>query len=102
VVGAKINRINAIGQLAEKLGIHRLIFGRGYFSLGETALIGDDNREPASGTEFLQEVRRTRINTHVVWIIAVIHLLHERAVAVEKDGASLRHRFERNFATPGP
>ena len=100
MVGAEVNSIDAASELAEQLGIDGFVLGGSDEAFGEAALIGDDDGQPAFLAQECECFPSSRDGLNGGGVVAVVHLLHERAIAVEEDGAALRHFWKRRGGVP--
>jgi hypothetical protein len=91
MVGAEIHSVDSAGELTEELGIHRRVLLRRDFAACEAALVGDDHREPTGVAEALERANGSGKNPHALGVVAVVHLLHQRAVAIEEHRAAVTH-----------
>ena len=67
--------------------MHGLILLFGNQPTADAGLIGDDEDSPARRFQLSQRIRRAGIDTDLGGIVAVVHLFHQGAVAIEENSA---------------
>ena len=90
MVRGKVGGIDRSAKLAEEFRIDSLVVRNGEATAPDAALIGDDNVEPAIMVKLGKAFCGAGEGPNPRGLITKIHFIHERAIAVEKNGALFR------------
>lgn len=83
-----IRRCAGLAELPSELGLHRVEVAHRELPATDSRLIGDDDAGKSGGLEAHQRRGHAVDQSHIVWRGQVAGVVHQRAVAVEKDGGT--------------
>jgi hypothetical protein len=86
-IGAKIGGVDQVqADLTQNFRFHRTILFDGEESSSDSALVGDDDNLVTVLLQAKQGLRDAVKNAHLLWIGAIIGIMDEGAIAIDKHG----------------